>query len=60
MAHRLKAPCLTDMVEAIERVRHVMGDLDLDGFEADWDQRDRNAESPNRAEPNKINSYLCI
>ena len=50
MAHRPQAPRLTDMVEAIERVRHVMGDLDLDGFEADWNQRDRNAEPPNRNE----------
>ena len=39
MARRPQAPRLTDMVEAIERVRHVMGDLDLDGFEADWEKQ---------------------
>ena len=34
MAQRPQAPRLTDMVEAIERVRHVT--RVLDGFEADW------------------------
>jgi hypothetical protein len=29
-------PRLTDIVEAIERVRGVLGDTALEGFEADW------------------------
>ena len=39
MTRRSLVPRLTDIVEAIERVRQVMGDLDLDAFEADWEKR---------------------
>jgi uncharacterized protein with HEPN domain len=39
MTQRRQAPRLTDMIEAIERVRHVMGNLDLQGFEADWEKQ---------------------
>jgi hypothetical protein len=35
MTPRREAPRLADMIEAIERVRHVMGNLDLQCFEAD-------------------------
>jgi hypothetical protein len=37
MTQRRQAPRLADMIEAIERARHVMGNLDLQGFEADWE-----------------------
>jgi uncharacterized protein with HEPN domain len=39
MAPRSLVPRLTDIVEAIERVRQVVGDLALDAFEADWEKR---------------------
>jgi uncharacterized protein with HEPN domain len=39
MATRSLVPRLTDIVEAIERVRNVLGDLDLDAFEADWEKQ---------------------
>jgi uncharacterized protein with HEPN domain len=39
MASRSLVPRLTDIVEAIERVRYVLGDLDLDAFEADWQKQ---------------------
>jgi len=32
-------PSLTDIIEAIERVRGVLGDMALDKFEADWQRR---------------------
>jgi uncharacterized protein with HEPN domain len=32
-------PRLTDIVEAIERVRGVLGDTALEGFEADWQKQ---------------------
>ena len=30
---------LTDIVEAIERIRHVLGDRPLEGFEKDWERQ---------------------
>jgi uncharacterized protein with HEPN domain len=39
MAPRSLIPRLTDIVEAIERVRQVVGDLDLDAFESNWEKR---------------------
>jgi uncharacterized protein with HEPN domain len=39
MAPRSPVPRLTDSVEAIERIRKVLGDLDLDAFEADWEKQ---------------------
>ena len=39
MATRSLVPRLTDIVEAIERVRHVLGHLDLDAFEADLEKQ---------------------
>ena len=32
-------PRLTDIIEAIERVDDVVGDLSLDAFEADWQKQ---------------------
>ena len=39
MTARSLIPRLTDIVEAIERVRGVLGDTALEGFEADWQQQ---------------------
>lgn len=39
MAGRSVTPWLHDMIEAIERVRQVVGGLSLDAFEADWEKR---------------------
>lgn len=39
MASRSVLPRLFDIVEAIERVRQVLGDLTLEAFEADWEKR---------------------
>ncbi len=39
MANRTLIPRLSDMIEAIERVRGVVGDLPLEAFEADWEKR---------------------
>ena len=39
MAARSLIPRLFDMVEAIERVRSVIGDMTLEAFEADWGKR---------------------
>jgi len=39
MAPRSLVPRLTDVVAAIERVRQVLGDLDLDAFEANWEKQ---------------------
>jgi uncharacterized protein with HEPN domain len=36
---RSPAPALTDIIEAIERVRSVLGDMPLDQFEADWQRQ---------------------
>lgn len=36
MARRAALPHLADMIEAIERVREVLADQDLERFEADW------------------------
>jgi uncharacterized protein with HEPN domain len=35
MAHRTLIPRLTDIVEAIERIRSILTDVTLDAFEAD-------------------------
>jgi len=39
MPPRSLTPRLSDIVEAIGRVRNVMGDMTLDRFEADWERR---------------------
>ena len=39
MTTRSAIPRLTDIVEAIERIRDVRGDIDLDAFEADWQKQ---------------------
>lgn len=39
MAARSLIPPLTDIVEAIERIRDVLGDSSLDAFEADWQKQ---------------------
>ena len=39
MAARSLIPRLTDMIEAIERVRDLLADLSLDAFEADWQRQ---------------------
>jgi hypothetical protein len=39
VAARSLIPPLTDIVEAIERIRGVLGDSSLDAFEADWQKQ---------------------
>jgi uncharacterized protein with HEPN domain len=39
VAPRSLIPRLTDIIDAIERVRGVMQDLSLDDFEADWQRQ---------------------
>ena len=39
MAARTYLPRLADILEAIERVRHVLGDRTLEAFEADWERQ---------------------
>ena len=39
MVARSLIPRLTDIVEAIERIRYVLGDLSLDAFERDWERQ---------------------
>jgi len=39
MTAKRLAPRLTDIIEAIERVRHVLGDMPLEAFEADWEKQ---------------------
>jgi uncharacterized protein with HEPN domain len=39
MGVRSLAPRLTDIVESIERIRGVLNDLSLEGFEADWQKQ---------------------
>ena len=39
MAYRSLVPRLTDIVEAIERIRVVLGDMSFQAFEADWQKR---------------------
>jgi hypothetical protein len=39
VAARSLIPRLTDIIEAIERIRAVMGDIPLDVFEADWQRQ---------------------
>jgi len=36
---RSNIPRLTDIVEAIERIRGIMDDLTLEAFEADWQKK---------------------
>jgi uncharacterized protein with HEPN domain len=39
MAGRIVSPRLTDIIEAIERIRHVLRDVSLETFERDWEKR---------------------
>ena len=39
MPDRSLIPCLTDIVEAIERIRGILAGATLDVFEADWQKR---------------------
>ena len=39
MAYRSPVPRLMDIVEAIERIRVVLGDMSFQAFEADWQKR---------------------
>jgi len=39
MAARSLVPRLTDIIEAIERIRDVLGDSPLEVFEADWQRQ---------------------
>lgn len=39
MEHRSLAPRLTDIVEAIERIRHIVGNLTFEAFEADYEKQ---------------------
>ena len=39
MAARSLIPRLTDIIEAIERIHAVLGDMPLDVFEADWQRQ---------------------
>jgi uncharacterized protein with HEPN domain len=39
MAERTLIPRLTDIIEAIERIRSIITDVTLDAFEADWQKR---------------------
>ena len=39
MADRSPVPRLTDIIEAVERIRSILTDVTLDAFEADWQKR---------------------
>jgi uncharacterized protein with HEPN domain len=39
MAERTLSPRLTDIIEAIERIRSIITGVTLDAFEADWQKR---------------------
>jgi uncharacterized protein with HEPN domain len=39
MVARSFIPRLADMLEAIGRIRHVLGDMPLEEFEADWERQ---------------------
>jgi uncharacterized protein with HEPN domain len=39
MADRPLIPRLTDIIEAVERIRSILTDVTLDAFEADWQRR---------------------
>jgi uncharacterized protein with HEPN domain len=39
MIERLLSPRLADIVEAIERVRLILGGMSLEAFEQDWEKR---------------------
>jgi uncharacterized protein with HEPN domain len=36
MSKRIVSPCLSDIIEAIKRIRHVLDGISLEAFEADW------------------------
>jgi uncharacterized protein with HEPN domain len=38
MTEHTASPYLTDIVDAIERVRNVLGDMPLETFKADWEK----------------------
>ena len=39
MAESTASPYLTDIVDAIERVRGLLGDISLESFKADWEKQ---------------------
>jgi uncharacterized protein with HEPN domain len=39
MSERLLSPRLEDIIEAIERIRHVLDGVALEAFEQDWEKR---------------------
>jgi len=39
MTEHTATPYLTDIVDAIERVRGLLGDMPLDAFKADWERQ---------------------
>jgi len=39
MSERSGTPHLDDIIEAIERLRKVLGDMSLDAFESDWQKQ---------------------
>ena len=39
MVERIVSPRLADIIEAIERVRHVLNGVSLEAFEEDWEKR---------------------
>lgn len=39
MSGAVSNPYLNDIIEAIERVRKVLGDVTLDAFETDWQRQ---------------------
>jgi uncharacterized protein with HEPN domain len=39
MIERIISPRLTDIIEAIESIRRVLGGVPLEAFEQDWEKR---------------------
>jgi uncharacterized protein with HEPN domain len=39
MTERIVAPRLADIIEAIERIRHVLDGVTLEAFEQNWEKR---------------------
>ncbi len=39
MPQRSESPRLADIIQAIERIRHVVGDMSFESFEADWEKQ---------------------
>jgi uncharacterized protein with HEPN domain len=39
MIERNSSPRLADIIEAIERIRHVLDGVPLEAFEQDWEKR---------------------